>query len=686
MADGGAGGSANFTLALLNKVSKPAADAKKAIGGVKDSLYKLDKASIRAERDAEKHLKAQLAAANKLAREQDRIFMSGKRRESQETARKKRVADQQAKNDQRALMTKSRGELAHQKQMIAAAKGREAAAARSVREHSVRFKQQQALVAKGNREKQFAADVKSAGSGGFSAGGAASGMAVGATAAVGVAALAAAAGVAYLGAKFVGATYDAVAFGQASVKSLTLLTGDAQKGAEAFDATRAMAQRLGLDVDHTIHSFSKLLAMQFEIGKANELIAMGSDLKAVLNLTDDQVGGILLAISQIKSKGKLQAEEMLQLAERGVSQELVYEALGQTLGKTTDQLRKLQEQGKVKAPEAIEAILGAVRKKTGTSHAGEAGEAFAKSTLTGMSAKFAAGTRNLFIDLGQRIEPALMPIANKIFDFFAKMSESDKFTALLDLLVTKFEYFGLWFEANWPTIESGLVGGFDLIDTTIRRSFDALDLLATHWDLVKGTLIGVSIVVGLLSIGVLMLVALAWVAVAVIIAIPAAIGYAIYWLVGAIPAAFEAAWNWVGALKDGAIAGFAAFTQLVVDAAGSMADAVINRVQSIFKIASPSQIFEEMGGNVAMGLAIGIEGDAPVAEGASANMAVGAIQGAGGAMSSVRGGGGGIGDITIQVVAPEGTSDPEAYGRAVGRGARSEFLAMLEGLELEAAA
>ncbi len=661
MADGG--GSADFTLRLLNKVSKPAADARKAISGVKQGLYKLDAAARAAERDAEKHARAQLAAANKVAAAQDRIFMQGKRRLAKET-----------KDRSRALSKQQNDAMKSQQKMLAQSKKDAVARQRALADISKR--------------KQFAADVKGARLGGFDPTGSVLGMLEGGTAGlvagIGLAAMAAAAAVAYLAGKFVSATVEAAGFSQASIKSLTFLTGSADVAADTFDQTRYQAQKLGLDVDHTVHAMSKLLAMQFQIGKASELIAMGSDLKAVLNLSNDAVDGILLAITQIKAKGRLQAQEMLQLSERGVSQELVFEALGHKTGKNRDQLRKMQEAGKIDADMAIEAILAAVRKKTGTARAGEAGENFAKTTLVGMQATLAAGVRNVFIDIGQRIEPVVMSLANKIAGLFGKIVESDKFANLIDLYVSKLEQFDAWVDANWPEIESALLKGFEFLDKTIRASFEGLQLLADNWEMVKGILIGVGVVVGILSIGILSLLALLYIGLAIIAGIVGAVGYGIYWLITNIPVAFMAAWNWVSAIGAGIVAGFVSITETVVAAAATMAHAIYNKVAAVLEIASPSKVFEAIGSYVAMGMAIGIEGDTPTVAGAAGDMAISSIQGAGGNASNVRSMGG-FGGITINVTPPEGTTDPEAFGRAAARGFRSEFGSLLEELELEAA-
>src|SRR5688500_388776 len=167
----------------------------------------------------------------------------------------------------------------------------------------------------------------SSGLGALAAGGAiAAGVAVIASGLMMVkdAALAAAAGVASLAGSFVSASLEAMRFAQTSELALGNLLHGGENARAEFDAVRGMAEHLGLNVEDTVGSFKKLLAAQFEVGRAKELIAMGSDLQGI-GANAEEVKRALLAITQIKSKGRLQAEEMLQLQEAGISAELVYD-------------------------------------------------------------------------------------------------------------------------------------------------------------------------------------------------------------------------------------------------------------------------------------------------------------------------------------------------------------------------
>lgn len=180
---------------------------------------------------------------------------------------------------------------------------------------------------------------------------------------------------------------------------MNMLTGSAEQGAIAFGMTDRTAKDLNIDLVEAGDSMRKLLAMQFKIGEADTFVRLGADLRAI-GSTSEEVKRALMAISQIKSKGRLQAEEMLQLAEAGVSADLVYKELEKRLGKTRQEVLKIQAAGKIDQGMGLDAIKGAILKKVGQSEAGEAAKIFAQTTLAGSQQGFKAGQTRFWKDVG----------------------------------------------------------------------------------------------------------------------------------------------------------------------------------------------------------------------------------------------------------------------------------------------
>ncbi len=365
-------------------------------------------------------------------------------------------------------------------------------------------------------------------------------FAIGGVATVGAAALAAAAAVGYLAYQFGKASVQAAAFAEQSRLALTLLTGSAGTAAKQFDLVRYEAQELGLDVEDTVHGFQKLLAAQFSIGKAKELLRMSSDLQAI-GASAEQTKRAIIAISQIKNTGYLQGDELNQLREAGVSTELVYEALGKRLGKTTKELIAMQEKRQLAAEPVIESILEAVRKKTGVEKAGDAGKKFAESTLIGMMAALKARGQNFFIDVGDAILPGVQKLFRLVTGELGKIVDNPKIKALGTFLLSEFEIFVLWVEAEWPSISQTLTSGAELMADSIRMVVELFDtgtvkgkVFAAALFVAASLLSILAVALGIVAVAGFVLMAPLYILVGVIGLVAYAVYKAISWIVDAL--------------------------------------------------------------------------------------------------------------------------------------------------------
>lgn len=358
------------------------------------------------------------------------------------------------------------------------------------------------------------------------------GLAVGAGA-VAAGALAAAAAVGYLAYQFGKASVEAAAFGERSRLALTLLTGNASVASAEFDNVRREAQQLGLDVFATQAGFQKLLAAQFEIGKAKELLRMSADLQAI-GASAEHTKRAIVAISQIKNTGYLQGDELNQLREAGVSTELVYEALGKRLGKTTQQIISMQEKRQLGSNDVIESILEAVRKKTGSTTTGDAGKAFAASTLTGMAGVFKARFQNAFVDIGDAILPGLKRLATLAGSFIDKVATDPKLAALGNFMLDRFDNFVLWAEANWPQLSETFSSGLHLMSDAIVFSVELLDTATVKGKLFAGVMGLLALTLGIVALAGFVLMLPLYLLIAVIGLVAYGIYKAVMWVVDAI--------------------------------------------------------------------------------------------------------------------------------------------------------
>jgi hypothetical protein len=220
------------------------------------------------------------------------------------------------------------------------------------------------------------------------------------------------------------ATVGLAMFAEQTRNAFGNVIGDKQLGVLAFEHARKVAKEFGLDVEDTIGSMVKLRSMQFSIREATELIKISADLQTI-SKDAQATKRAIIAITQIKAKGRLQSEELVgQLAEAGVSTVLVYEQLEKIL--KTDRagvLKKLQA-GAIDADTGIAAIQAAIMEKLHIHKAGEAGKRFANETLTGLFNQLKAAPGQFGLDLERIIDTG--PVRESIKAILAAFDGIDR--------------------------------------------------------------------------------------------------------------------------------------------------------------------------------------------------------------------------------------------------------------------
>ena len=184
---------------------------------------------------------------------------------------------------------------------------------------------------------------------------------------------------------------DAQSFRTSSQMAFEQLLGSKKAAADALKAATKIAFDTGGDLRETIGSMNSLIAQGFDVRFADNLIRAMQDLKTLNPVANME--GIVRAISQIKATGRLQGDELMQLAEAGLPVIKVYEQIAKKMGlvdkegmTAAEQVRKLQEAGKVSSDVAIQGIMDSIREVT-KSEAGGVATAKANKTLDGSIAR-----------------------------------------------------------------------------------------------------------------------------------------------------------------------------------------------------------------------------------------------------------------------------------------------------------
>lgn len=125
-------------------------------------------------------------------------------------------------------------------------------------------------------------------------------------------------------------------------KRLEAITGSAEDGQEAFQWIRQFTRDTPFQLEQVTDAFVR--AKAFGLDPMDGTLQAIADQAAKTGGGMEALNGIVTALGQAYSKGKIQAEEMLQLVERGVP---AWDLLAQATGKSVAELQKLTTAGKL---------------------------------------------------------------------------------------------------------------------------------------------------------------------------------------------------------------------------------------------------------------------------------------------------------------------------------------------------
>ena len=152
----------------------------------------------------------------------------------------------------------------------------------------------------------------------------------------------------------------------------------------------------------------QLIGMGFEANKTLPVLNVLGDSVAALGRGQDDLSGIVLALGQIQTKGKLSAEELMQLAERGLP---VYQILEEKLNLTQKQLDDIGGAG-ISSATAISALLTGLNEKFGGAMAKQS------KTLQGQWSNMLDNVKSLVGNAGQGINAEVSGWISEINAFF----------------------------------------------------------------------------------------------------------------------------------------------------------------------------------------------------------------------------------------------------------------------------
>lgn len=432
--------------------------------------------------------------------------------------------------------------------------------------------------------------------------------------------------IAQTGAAAARSAWEFVNFGQRSELALSQLGKHGATGPKLFELARTLSKKFGSDIQDTTVNLQKLLSAQFDPKLSTDIIKMGADLRAI-GATAEDTSGAVRAITQIKGAGKLMGQELLQLANAGVSVELVRGEIGKLLGgKSVEEVIKLQESGQIDADTAIQGILNAVQKKTGSSKLGEAGAKFADTTIEGMMGRSKAIGEDAALTLTKRIEEPLTRFLGKNARRFDEWLNSPKGVQTMTIIGDALEKVLGLFEIMGEAAGQSFLHTLEVASAVIGPVFKSLGADGEAAAKVART---VGKVLGFFA-------ATAVVALGAAVALGAGVMYlssrlwegafaAFDWLVEKVRSAivgfddfkaklanlatkvFDDALDIGKSIVRGIAVGIASMAGLPVAAVEKLGSAVVGKLKGLLGIRSPSRVFAALGADTTSGFAIGIE-------------------------------------------------------------------------------
>lgn len=190
-------------------------------------------------------------------------------------------------------------------------------------------------------------------------------------------------------------------------QSLALLYGGQAEGLAVQTKAIDLSRKYGIELETVLDALKMFRGANFDLGQSEALIKMSADMRA-LGSSSTQIESALLAFRKIQSQGYLQGDELNMLSEAGISIDKIYTNLQATLGKTREQIVKMQGNRQLPAGAVLNAVAASILKTANASKFGEAGEAAANQTLGGLKDRLSANIGADMFQAVQRAEPQLL--------------------------------------------------------------------------------------------------------------------------------------------------------------------------------------------------------------------------------------------------------------------------------------
>ncbi len=176
------------------------------------------------------------------------------------------------------------------------------------------------------------------------------------------------------------------------------LLGSGREATVFLGELKEFATGTPFELPGLVDSAQKLLGVGVAAEDVIPTLTAFGDVSAAFGLSQDQLSGVLTAVTQSMAKGKFQAEELMQIQERGIP---ITQILADAFGVSAGEILKMASAGELTATEVLPLLREQLDKDYGGNLAAQAG------TLTGAMSNFKDATNLALADAVEPLAEAL---------------------------------------------------------------------------------------------------------------------------------------------------------------------------------------------------------------------------------------------------------------------------------------
>lgn len=212
-------------------------------------------------------------------------------------------------------------------------------------------------------------------------------------------------------------------------KAFTTLLKDATLAKDFLAELETFAANTPFELPGLLQASKKMLGFGFTANQVIPILTAVGDSAAALGMGQDGIDRLTIAIGQMHNKGKVSAEEMLQLAEAGIP---AWQMLADAMGTSIPQAMKMAEKGTIDSATGIQAIISGMNSKFGGMMQEQS------STINGMLSNMKDSFVQTMVVVGDEItegldlKPALKEAQDDLSDFAAKVKSNGIAEAIRD--------------------------------------------------------------------------------------------------------------------------------------------------------------------------------------------------------------------------------------------------------------